>query len=118
MTVHQAQRPGHDGGSPVEVRPEEGHAVHEPMGHSHGGHLLHMVPMVLVLFAPRLGWPLTVDLLAVFGVYAYFAWRKRMRARMAVGKALVPRPEERGPKEGPVAGLIVSPAPAGRPHRA
>lgn len=94
MTMIDEETTGHDAGSAVGARLDEGHGPQGKMGHSHGGHLLHMVPMVLILFAPRLGWPLTVGLLAVFGAYVYLAWRRRRGAMMASGKAPVRGPEE------------------------
>src|SRR5680860_878559 len=93
MTMNQSERPGHHGGSSAWSRPDEDHDAHGPMGHSHGGHLLHMVPMVLGLFAPRGGWSVTVGLRAVLGVWGCLAWRNRVRARMAPGTAPVRRPE-------------------------
>lgn len=60
------------------TRSEANHAPggHGPMGHSGAGHLLHMAPILLILLAPRLGWPLTIGLLALLGAYVYVSWRQ------------------------------------------
>lgn len=42
---------------------------HGPMRHSGAGHLLHMDPILLIVLAPRLGWPLTIGLPALLGGY-------------------------------------------------
>lgn len=71
-------------GNSVESVPDRtthSHEGHGPMGHSGAGHLLHMAPMVLILLAPRIGWPLTIVLLAMLGAYIYHSWRKRRRSR-------------------------------------
>ncbi|GEM_PF-4514042 len=67
---------------------------HGPIGHSGAGHLLHMAPVLLILLAPRLGWPLTIGLLALFGAYMYVSWRKRRTARTSSEVAPVPRHDE------------------------
>ncbi len=51
----------------------------------HGGHLLHMVPMLLILAAPRLGARLTVMLAAGLVAYYVAKWtRRRLRAERSV----------------------------------
>jgi len=67
---------------------------HGPMGHSGAGHLLHMAPVLLILLAPRLGWPLTIGLLAAFGAYMYVSWRKRRVAQTGSEVAPVRRQDE------------------------
>ncbi|MCL4367870.1 MAG: hypothetical protein M1337_01655, partial [Actinobacteria bacterium] len=46
-------------------------------GHFMGGHLLHMLPMALILLGPRIGWTWTGLLLGVVG--AYYLWHRRTR---------------------------------------
>lgn len=46
-------------------------------GHFMGGHLLHMLPMALIVLGPRIGWTWTGVLMSVAGVY--YLWRRRGR---------------------------------------
>ncbi|MHB0980277.1 MAG: hypothetical protein ACYC5Q_09465 [Thermoleophilia bacterium] len=94
MTESGDEAPGRATGEAGVSGADEGHSGHGPMGHSGAGHLLHMAPMALILLAPRLGWPLTIGLLALFGVYMYVSWRRRRGAQTTSAQAQVPRREE------------------------
>lgn len=94
MNENGDEAPGRATGGPGVSGADKGHSGHGPMGHSGAGHLLHMAPMALILLAPQLGWPLTIGLLALFGVYMYVSWRKRRAAQAISAQAQVPRREE------------------------
>lgn len=65
----EARRIGSNSG-----QPGSGHAH---SGHGGMGHTLHMVPMLLILLAPSIGWRWTLFLMAAVGGVTYWSWRVR-----------------------------------------
>ncbi len=77
-----------EGPAPTGTRAPGGHGGgHGAMGHGGMGHVLHMAPMLLILFAPRLGLVWTLVLAAAFA--GFMIWRS-MRKRAAKTGSHVP----------------------------
>ncbi|MCZ7665312.1 MAG: hypothetical protein M5U22_21355 [Thermoleophilia bacterium] len=65
---------------------------HGAMGHGGMGHVLHMAPMLLILFAPRLGLVWTLVLAAAFA--GFMIWRSMRRRSAKTGSHFPDAPED------------------------
>ncbi|GAB4248073.1 MAG: hypothetical protein Kow00122_05460 [Thermoleophilia bacterium] len=65
------------------------------MGHGGMGHILHLVPMLVILLGPSIGWTWTLILSAGVAAFAYWHWH-RSRSGHAEVEPAETAPGERG----------------------